>query len=109
MLDSDSMDRRRFAIAVIVTICLGSPILELFDRWDPAMPAGTDTEADAVIAALCVGIGFACAGAASLRIRAIANVSERVPLVPQSCFPIDVPYRIASSNPGHSPPLSLRI
>ena len=98
MLDSDSMDRRRLAIAVIVTICLGSP-----------MPAGNDTEADAVIAALCIGIGFACAGAASLRIRAIANVSERVPLAPRSCFPIDVPYRIASSNPGHSPPLSLRI
>jgi hypothetical protein len=103
------MDRRRFAIAVIVAICLGSPILELFDRWDPAMPAGNDSEADAVIVALCVGIGFACAGAACLRIRAIAHVSERVPLVPLSHAPIAVSYRIASSNPGHSPPLSLRI
>ena len=103
------MRARRFAIAVIVAICLGSPILELFDQWDPAMPAGNDTEADAAIVALCVGIGFACAGAASLRIRAIANVSERIPSVAQSCVPIGVPYRIAASNPGHSPPLSLRI
>lgn len=103
------MGGRRFAIAVIVAICLGSPILELFDQWDPAMPAGNDTEADAVIVALCVGIGFACAGAACLRIRAMANMSERVPLVPLSCRPIGVPYRIAASNPGHSPPLPLRI
>ena len=103
------MRARRLAIAVVVAICLGGPVLELFDQWDPAMPAGNDTEADAVIAALCVGIGFAYAGAVSLRIRAIANLSERVPLAPLPCLPIGVPYRIASSNPGHSPPLSLRI
>jgi len=103
------MRARRFAIAVIVAICLGSPVLELFDQWDPAMPAGNDTEADAAIVALCVGIGFACAGAACLRIRAIANISERIPSVAQSCVPFGVPYRIAALNPGHSPPLSLRI
>ncbi len=103
------MDARRFAIAVIVAICLGGPILELFDQWDPAMPAGNDTEADAVIVALCVGIGFACAGAAGHRIRAIANLSERIPLAPLARVSIGVPYRIASSNPGHSPPLPLRI
>jgi hypothetical protein len=103
------MRARRFAIAFVVTICLGGPVLELFDRWDPAMPAGNDTEADAVIAALCVGIGFAYAGAASLRIRAIANLSERIPLVPLPSLPTGNPYRIAASNPGHGPPLPLRI
>jgi hypothetical protein len=109
VVDCDSMRARRFAIAVIVAICLGGPILELFDRWDPAVQAGNDTEADAVIVALCVGIGFACAGAACLRIRALANVSERIPLASLSPLTIGVPYRIASRNPGHSPPLPLRI
>jgi hypothetical protein len=96
-------------IAATLAICLGAPLLELMDSWDPALPAGNDTEADAAIVALCVGVAFAVAGAAIARIRALAFVSKRLLLMPFRNAPLEARFGLVPSNPGHSPPLPLRI
>ena len=75
MLHSGSVARRLF-IAAIIAISLGAPIAEMFDRWDQTFKDGNDTEANAVVAALCVGVAFAIgtiiiAG----RIRALSSTS----------------------------------
>ncbi len=54
------MSARKYAIAVILIVAIGAPIVELFDWWDPPIEAGGgDTEANAVVVALCVGVAFA--------------------------------------------------
>ncbi len=53
------MTARRFAIAAILAITIGGPIVEMFDQWDQTLQDGNDTEANAVVAALCAGIAFA--------------------------------------------------
>ena len=50
---------RRLAAAAIVAICIGGPIVEVLDRWDHTIQDGNDTEANVVIAAVCVGVAFA--------------------------------------------------
>ena len=50
---------RRLAIAAILAIALGAPVAELFDSWDQALPTGSDTEANMVVVALCLGVAFA--------------------------------------------------
>jgi hypothetical protein len=60
MLDSNSMSARRAAAAIVLAICLGAPIVELFETWD-ATTTGGDTELTAAIAAFCVGAAIAAA------------------------------------------------
>ena len=60
MLDSNLMRARRAAAAIVIAICLGAPIVELFETWD-APTSGGDTELTAVIAASCVGAAIAAA------------------------------------------------
>src|SRR6267378_4031733 len=50
---------RRFAVAAILAICIGGPVVEVFDQWDDTLQDGSDTEANVVIAALCIGIAVA--------------------------------------------------
>src|ERR1700719_1755746 len=59
---------RRFAAGVILTICIGAPILEMFDRWDRTLEDGNDTEINLVVVALCVGVSFSVAGALVARL-----------------------------------------
>ena len=67
---------RRLAIAVILAVSLGAPIAELFDSWDQTLQTGSDTEANAAVVALCVGIAFAIGTIVVVsRIRAVASAS----------------------------------
>lgn len=50
---------RRLVVAAILSLCIGAPIVEMFDRWDRTLQDGSDTEANAVIVALCVGAAMA--------------------------------------------------
>ena len=50
---------RRVLTAAIIAIFLGAPIVEMFDGWDQTLKDGNDTEANVVVAALCVGVAFA--------------------------------------------------
>lgn len=59
LLHSNRMGARRFAIAAILAICMGGPIVEMFDQWDHTPQDGNDTEANVVVAALCAGVAFA--------------------------------------------------
>jgi hypothetical protein len=58
---------RRFAIAIILLICLGASIAELCDRWDQTFQ--DDTESHCVVVALCVGLALSLAGGALARLR----------------------------------------
>src|ERR1700732_2510589 len=75
---------RRFAAGVILTICIGAPILEMFDQWDRTLEDGNDTEFNLVVVALCVGVGFSVAGALVARVRASSNRQGRSVLTSES-------------------------
>lgn len=75
MLHSGSVVRRLF-IAAIIAVSLGAPIAEMFDRWDQTLKDGNDTEANVVVAALCIGVAFAIGTiVVTGRIRAISSAS----------------------------------
>ena len=75
MLHFGSVARRLF-IAAIIAISLGAPIAETFDHWDQTLKDGNDTETNAVIAALCIGVAFAIGTIVIAgRIRALASSS----------------------------------
>jgi hypothetical protein len=99
---------RRFAVAAIVAICIGGPMVEMFDQWDHTLQNGNDTEANAVIAALCIGVAVAIGTAVVIaRIRALASNSRLYALAPHVVFFAGCLF--ASSIPSTSPPTPLRI
>jgi hypothetical protein len=60
--------RRMFA-AILLAICIGAPVLEMFDRWDQTLQDGNDSESNLVVMVLCVGVGFVAATAVLRRVR----------------------------------------
>ena len=98
---------RRLAIAAILAVSLGAPIAELFDSWDQTLQTGSDTEANAVVVALCIGVAFAIGTIVVNRLRALASVSARRVVLPRA-----VPRELASlltPAPTVSPPAILRV
>jgi hypothetical protein len=98
---------RRLAILAIVAVCLGGPIVELFDQWDHTVQDGNDTESNAVIVAICVGVALSIAGVVVARIRAFSSVLRR-------CLPVSLPIRFDvatfdTPSPTVSPPTPLRV
>src|SRR5437899_9117063 len=74
MLHSRNVRLRRFAVAAILAICIGAPVVEMFDQWDHTLQDGNDTEANVVIAALCIGVAVAIGTIAIVaRIRALSS------------------------------------
>ena len=78
MLDFAPVRARRFTIALIVAVCVGGPIVALFDQWDNTAQERRDTEADAVVIALCVGLGLTLAGAVLQRVREVSGAVEAI-------------------------------
>ena len=103
------MRARRVACAVILAVCLGAPLVEAFDGSDDTLHAGDDTEANAVIAAICVGLTISAAGTVVSLIKRSATGSEAAPTV--SLRTRSLASRLAPQpNPTVSPPLfALRI
>jgi hypothetical protein len=99
---------RRLCIAAIIAISLGAPLVEMFDRWDQTLKDGNDTEADAVVAALCIGVAFAIGTIViARRIRALSSTSaERV--VARRVTAHDVAF-VLGPVPTASPPAILRV
>jgi hypothetical protein len=100
------MTVRRILAVVILLVALGAPLIEAFDRWDRTLQDGYDTEMTVVVIALCVGLGFAVAGATSQSIRSIAwrrAVRSIVGLTLLSYRAIPAPA------PSSSPPIPLRV
>jgi hypothetical protein len=80
----------------------------MFDHWDQTVQDGNDTEADGVIAALCVGVAVGIGTAVVIaRIRALASNTGLHDLARHvSLF---VAASLASPIPASSPPTPLRI
>jgi hypothetical protein len=101
------VDVRRFAIASILAVCLGGPVVETFDQWDHTLQDGNDTEANVVVVALCIGVAMSVASIVVARIRAMSSHSGGL------IFASD-PVRVlapvsASLLPANSPPTPLRV
>ena len=99
---------RRFAVAAIVAICIGGPIVEMFDQWDHTLQDGNDTEANVVVAALCIGLAMAIGTIVVVaRLRALASNSRRHDVVPRvRLFAATLP---TFPSPTTSPPTPLRV
>ena len=99
---------RRLAIAAILAISIGAPIVELFDSWDQTLQTGSDTEANVAVVALCIGVAFAIGTIVVInRIRALASASAGRVVHPRTA-----PRQIASfltPAPTVSPPAILRV
>src|SRR5260221_8919767 len=107
MLHSKTVRGRRLIGAVILTVCVGAPLIEVFDRWDDTLRDGNDTEANLVIAALCVGFALTVVGTVLTWLR---SLSSRASLsVTCSTRAAVARMRPAPPIPTGSPPLALRI
>jgi hypothetical protein len=98
---------RRFATGVILAICIGAPILEMFDQWDRTLEDGNDTEINLVVVALCVGVAFCVAGALVARLRACANRHGGFVLIPGSTLTTVLAF--STPVPNSRPPTPLRV
>jgi hypothetical protein len=98
---------RRFAVAAILAICIGGPVVEMFDQWDHTLQDGNDTEANAVIAALCIGVVVAIGTIAIVaRIRALSSNVRGHALAYRAVLAA-LPF--ARPIPTSSPPTPLRV
>jgi hypothetical protein len=86
---------------------MGAPLVEAFDRWDDTLRVGNDTEANLVIAALCVGFALSVVGWVVDWIRLLSSRSNssvaRLTRAPVTRMMSAPPI------PTSSPPLALRV
>jgi hypothetical protein len=107
VLHSKTVRVQQLIGALILTVCLGAPLVEAFDRWDDTLHDGNDTEANLVIAALCVGFALSVVGAVVAWIRLLSSRSNSA--VACSTRAVVVRMMPAPPIPTSSPPLALRI
>ena len=108
MLHSREVTLRRFAVAAILAICIGAPIVEMFDQWDHTFQDGNDTEANVVIAALCIGVAVAIGTIAIVaRIRALSSSFRGYTLA--SRVVVFAARSVVLPIPTSSPPTPLRV
>jgi hypothetical protein len=89
-------------------MCIGGPIVEMFDQWDHTLQDGNDTEANVVVAALCIGVAMAIGTIVVIgRIRALASNSRLYAVAPP--FISFTLTSRASPAPATSPPTPLRV
>jgi hypothetical protein len=98
---------RRIATAVILVICIGAPILEMFDQWDRTLQDGNDTEINLVVGALCVGVAVSVAGAIVARVRSSATAHGGSIQTPESTLTSLLIF--ATPIPNSRPPTPLRV
>ena len=95
---------RRFAIAAILLICLGSLVAEMCDRWDQTFQ--DDTESRLTLVALCVGMALSLPGIVLARVRQLSNSR----FCPAAFDPIQsAPAWLANPIPSSRPPTTLRV
>jgi len=83
----------KFAVAALLTLCVGVNVLEASGRWDRTFRDAND-EAGVVAVVLCVGIAVVTAGAMLARFRGSATSSQWTPVVPAT-------WTAASANADH--------
>ncbi|HEY6936928.1 MAG TPA: hypothetical protein VI424_07235 [Terriglobales bacterium] len=93
----------QFAAVLILVVCLGSCVSEIFDRWDHTMQTGHDTESTLVMLASLAGAVLVMARLAAARAPRVCSLFH----LHCACSEAGgIPQAITS---GASPPLSLRI
>ena len=104
------MGIRRLLGAAIVVICIGVPLLESFDTWDHTATDGNDTEANVVVAALCVGLALSSVATIVIsRVRSLpvdGRFRSVLPLSSVGFIAVRVPVPVLTTGP---PLTSLRI
>lgn len=96
--------------AIVVAICVAAPAAEAFDQWDHTLLDGNDTEANLVVAAVCIGLAFSVAATIIARLRSLptdGRIRVNLPSAP-SATGATAPLLI-SPVPTSSPPTPLRI
>ncbi len=99
---------RRALAALVVTVCIGAPIVEAFDQWDDTLRDGNDTEANLVIAVLCVGMAVSFIRLAVTSIRDVSAHRESPATGSPRALVIPLNARFQPI-PNSSPPAPLRI
>jgi len=98
--------RRALAVAV-VTICIGLPLVESLDSWDRSLQS--DTETNAIVAALCVGMALTTAAKiAVVRLRPFL-VRGRFDVTSSFSARVRAPYRSIPIPTSGPPATALRI
>ncbi len=90
---------------VIVGVCLGGHISELFDRWEPTLVGGNDIDYTCVVVAAVAGAVIVISG----MLGRFFPTSPRPLLAPLTQRGFVVWSTPGSVSSAHSPPLSLRI
>ena len=98
---------RRLLVIAILTICIGAPMVEAFDRWDHTLQDGYDTEATAVAAALCVGLALTVAAVVAQWIRSLGWRTRPGALVDDR--PAVQHLTRTAPPPTCSPPIPIRV
>jgi hypothetical protein len=96
---------RRLATAVVFAVCLGAPVLEMFDRWDQTPQTRNDTEANLIVIAACVGV--ALIAVRKLLKPVLASVRHEPVSISRPWH--SVSGVSAAATPEISPPIPLRI
>ena len=92
---------------IVVAICVAAPIAEAFDQWDHTLQDGNDTEANLVVAAVCVGVALSVAATIIARVRALATAGRIRVRVSPATRPTQAP--LFAPKPSSGPPTPLRI
>ena len=101
---------RRLLGVIVVIVCIAVPLVEAFDSWDRTLEDGNDTEANAVLVAVTVGVALSLApkliAQPLVALPDAAGVGRgSAPATPLAERPTVVPVPV----PTGSPPLALRI
>ncbi len=95
--------------AVALLICLGCPILEMFDHWDHTAKTGSDSEYTFVALASCIGLAYAFAPVIS-KVLSLTGIRRRVfPVLFAATIRRSTAATFTFSIPISPPPISLRI
>ena len=100
---------RRLVCAAIVVICMTAPLVELFDSWDNTVEDGNDTESNAVLVALCVGLAMSTAATAAVVALDSLPVELRFRLSGPAIVLLGVPVLLTPFQTGSPPPTPLRV
>lgn len=97
----------RAAAALVLALCFGSPVLELFDSWDPIDEPGDDTELMVVLASACVGVVLTAAAPLLLALEPSLPVTFAPP--PSCVATVAMLHHCAFPGSCAGPPLHLRV
>jgi hypothetical protein len=92
---------------MLLTVCVGAPVLEMFDDWDHTLQDGNDTESTLVVVVLCVGVGFVAAATIIRRVRASQSDATLITSLRAVVSFVDIPLVLPI--PHASPPTTLRV